>query len=1268
MNKTIMNLLKNIYIHLPLKYKQKIALKNCFYRTFRFILKDTNMYKIWESSYTCNQNSNIKNNNSVHNDDNSNILPVYNYKRHVLNMFEMASEKSPEFVDYNESDCIILKEDDIKLIALYLPQFHQIPENDEWWGRGFTEWTNVTKATPQFIGHHQPQLPIDMGFYDLRNIDVIKRQIELARTHGIYGFCFHYYWFDGKRLLETPINNYINNKDIDFPFCLCWANENWTRRWDGLENEILIEQNHNSKSDIAFIEDISLYFNDKRYIRIENKPVLIIYRLKLLPNPVESINRWREYYRKTGKGELFIIGVKTFGEEIPKKYGVDAAMEFPPHGIEPLIEINDIEVLNPNFNGYIYSYPEIVKGQRYLFNNSIPTFKTVSPGWDNTARKPNSSTIFHGSSPMLYKEWLTNVIIFTKENFSKDKQYVFINAWNEWAEGAHLEPDRKYGYGYLKVTAEAILDSREFKNRLRTLNLTPDKNEQIYKLRWNRLFNIFNSEFNINEYSFLADYTKLFMLLVKTNNSVEFLVDDGVPSCIIDNNYIQIRTRNSITKVVKPLIEELSDDTITFVLLQYNKPGLTLSCINSIKALKDDRVRIIVVDNGSTEENKKYSNKMCQNDPIITLIFNDENLGFANGNNIGYNYARKVLKSRFVIVINNDTIINDSDFINKIEDTFKQWSFSILGPDIVINDGRQENPWNDYIYSLDDWKRLLELYKKEKQIYLNNDIAEFKKIGTVSADKEFILNPILQGAAYIVSPIFLADNENLFDERTFLYGEEFLVSVNALIKGELLLYSSNIKIMHNEASSTAQFSNNEKVLMGYDNAIYALELGIEILNDELNKSSNELTLILNDDVRNYISYKKVNILFDLFFCQPGYHGGGEYGKAVFKSLAENIFNMKNIELWVVANPNIFIDDWIWNLCKQNSIKIIPVKNYDDIINIVNDDYFDVFFTPALVVYTGYEYMKIIGKEMRIKSKKTKVIGAIHDIRDYEFALDSKKLIEHNIKLGCLPECTMSDVDIKKQIKMSQKQARDLKDMYINICESSSVDTIVTISEYSRKSLIENIGDYSSKIRVFFAPMKSRTNPQRFNKQNENYEDIEYALVVNAGRKEKNAIAVVKAFDSLFSDSTIKNLFVVLTGLNSIEELGISKLENPSRFILLGYIKPEHLEYLYKNAKFLVYMSLGEGFGYPPVEAMSYNVPSLLSNVSSIPEVCGEAGIYSNPYDVDSIKQGIIKIIETPIDLEVLKKRYNYITSKQKNDLHNLVRSIIDKANKTNIEK
>lgn len=341
---------------------------------------------------------------------------------------------------------------EIRPIAFYLPQYHPIPENDRWWGKGFTEWTNVVRAVPQFVGHYQPHLPSELGFYDLRVPEVRSEQASLAREYGIAAFCYYHYWFGGRRLLERPFADVLRSKQPDFPFCLCWANENWSRRWDGSERDILMAQQHSPEDDRAFIHALFDAFRDERYLRVEGKPLLLVYRPMLLPNPRETADIWREEAAREGLGDLFLCNVHSFDTAAPEDIGFDAAVEFPPN-LKPLRRMNDeVQLLNPDFGGIVYEYPDVG-------NPSPPPytlFRGIFPSWDNTARRKSNGAIMQGSSPERYGAWLEEVCRYTMRHLSPGKRLVFINAWNEWGEGCHLEPDARHGRSYLETTREVL--------------------------------------------------------------------------------------------------------------------------------------------------------------------------------------------------------------------------------------------------------------------------------------------------------------------------------------------------------------------------------------------------------------------------------------------------------------------------------------------------------------------------------------------------------------------------------------------------------------------------------------------------------------------------------------------------------------------------------------------------------------------------------------------------------------------------------------------
>jgi glycosyltransferase involved in cell wall biosynthesis/SAM-dependent methyltransferase len=409
-------------------------------------------YQPWEPEVTAATAGSIAAPTSPHTDGS----PIQN--AYLSALFEHEQDRrAPEFVasrDVPKPDPESLR---AKLIAFYLPQFHPFPENDEWWGRGFTEWTNVTKALPQFLGHTQPQLPSDLGFYDLRLPEILHQQIELARQYGIHGFCFHYYWFAGRRLLEKPLDLFVENRDIDFPFCLCWANENWTRRWDGYDNEVLMAQEHTPANDLAFIRDIADYLRDSRYIRIGGKPLLIVYRPSILPDCAATLDRWRDYCREVGVGEIF-LAMAQFDVEDPRAYGFDAALEFPPHKLATgLNAINGaLDIVNPDYRGHVVHYQAIVDSAKSWPRPEYPLVRGVFPGWDNEARRPGGGYTFAFSTPERYKEWLDFAVGYAEDNPVAGEKLVMINAWNEWAEGAHLEPDRRYGHAFLQATRDVV--------------------------------------------------------------------------------------------------------------------------------------------------------------------------------------------------------------------------------------------------------------------------------------------------------------------------------------------------------------------------------------------------------------------------------------------------------------------------------------------------------------------------------------------------------------------------------------------------------------------------------------------------------------------------------------------------------------------------------------------------------------------------------------------------------------------------------------------
>ena len=352
------------------------------------------------------------------------------------------------------------------VIAFYLPQFHPTPDNDKFWGPGFTEWHNVAAAYGLFEGHEQPVRPTELGYYDLRVPEVRELQAKLAREHGVDGFCYHHYWFNGRRVLERPFNEVLASGKPDFPFCLSWANENWTRRWDGGERDILIPQHYSDEDAAAHIRSLYLAFNDPRYIRLDGKPLFIVYNLGSIPSPRRFTDTVRETMRRDGAGDIHLCAAETFAGRIdPRPLGFDSAVEFPPHlswrsGIQAAIAEVQFRV---GFKGTLIDYRMMVHDSLNRERPAFPLFRTVVPGWDNTPRLKERALVLVNSSPDLFGEWLSHMRRWTAEAHPDRDAPVFINAWNEWAEGCHIEPDQQLGRARLlavkRATAPSSLDT-----------------------------------------------------------------------------------------------------------------------------------------------------------------------------------------------------------------------------------------------------------------------------------------------------------------------------------------------------------------------------------------------------------------------------------------------------------------------------------------------------------------------------------------------------------------------------------------------------------------------------------------------------------------------------------------------------------------------------------------------------------------------------------------------------------------------------------------
>jgi lipopolysaccharide biosynthesis protein len=351
-----------------------------------------------------------------------------------------------------------------KLICYYLPQFHPIPENDEWWGKGFTEWTNVAKAKSLFPGHYQPRIPADLGFYDLRVPETRIAQAKMAKEYGIEGFCYWHYWFAGKRLLERPFNEVLKSGEPDFPFCLGWANESWTGIWHGNSDRTLIEQTYPSEKDEeAHFQSLLEAFFDKRYLTVDGKPLFYIYKPHNLPEANRFVDHWRELATNAGLKGIYFIGESHIPTWNPKENGFDASVPHMGQGFVKLMtnHANLMELLKKKWYYYIYditnifSYKDFVKHGTFLLSDEFVQYPCVLSNWDNTPRSGRRGYILSESTPELFRNHLRKAIEqVARRDF--DKRLVFIKSWNEWAEGNYLEPDQMFGRGYLESCRDEV--------------------------------------------------------------------------------------------------------------------------------------------------------------------------------------------------------------------------------------------------------------------------------------------------------------------------------------------------------------------------------------------------------------------------------------------------------------------------------------------------------------------------------------------------------------------------------------------------------------------------------------------------------------------------------------------------------------------------------------------------------------------------------------------------------------------------------------------
>jgi glycosyltransferase involved in cell wall biosynthesis len=358
--------------------------------------------------------------------------------------------------DYQDQNTFPFKQNNkVDVFAFYLAQFHQFDENDEWWGKGFTEWNNVVRGQPRFEGHYQPRIPGDLGFYDLSNKEVIRKQIEIAKNSGVNGFAFYYYNFGSKRLLHKPLDIFLDDPTLDIKFFYIWANETWSRRWDGSEAEILLEQRYEEGLVDEIVSDAIQAFEDPRYHRIDNRPLFVIYRVSVIPKTKEFIEKLRAAFSASNFNPLIYMA-QSFNDDNPHLLGLDGAMEFPPHKYTRDVKTTMPKTIYTDAPDLkVYKYDDLIEFAKKPHTENFPLIKACFPSWDNDARRQGNSTVIHGATPEKFRRWLDIIIKDTLSRPDSPKM-ICVNAWNEWGEGAYLEPDRHFGFSFINALKSIV--------------------------------------------------------------------------------------------------------------------------------------------------------------------------------------------------------------------------------------------------------------------------------------------------------------------------------------------------------------------------------------------------------------------------------------------------------------------------------------------------------------------------------------------------------------------------------------------------------------------------------------------------------------------------------------------------------------------------------------------------------------------------------------------------------------------------------------------
>jgi glycosyltransferase involved in cell wall biosynthesis len=569
---------------------------------------------------------------------------------------------------------------DVGLIAYYLPQFHPIPENDAWWGDGFTEWTNVRRARPNYEGHYQPHVPADLGYYNLLDPEVRVKQAALAQAYGVTGFAYYHYWFRGRRLLEQPLDAVLRSKEPNFPFCVFWANESWYRRWDGGNHEALITQHHDAADDRAFIEHLLPFFDDPRYIRVQGRPLLMVYRVDIFPNARATVQLWADVCKAHGVPPPYLVKADTGQSDPPDRYSFDASVEFPPHRLRQLASSQPPPLgLDPRYTGAMFDMREVIAQFTPAVEPAHRHFQCVVPAWDNTARKQLDGVMFIGERPELFRAWTRNALQRSTSLHPPGERLVFVNAWNEWAEGAHLEPCEKFGTQWLQAARDAraipaafqalplLTDAMQLAALEPLIDTLPDDalaSLSALKARRGDLVGAISVLLKISENTLLVS-----PYMTHPLNAIAAIAPAADLSVA--------RAEISHTRRTRAAARGLAAKPLVSVLVpSYGHEKYIAAALASVFSQTYPHIELIIIDDGSRDQSARVIEQAIENAPVAVRFIQRSN----RGAHATINEALHLARGEYINVLNSDDCFTPTRIetcVRAIHESGAQWGYAL---------------------------------------------------------------------------------------------------------------------------------------------------------------------------------------------------------------------------------------------------------------------------------------------------------------------------------------------------------------------------------------------------------------------------------------------------------------------------------------------------------------------------------------------------------------------------------------------------------------